>query len=387
MKKLVLLFSVLFLMSCSNEDIIDSDTLDKSTIESAPLEKQIAYAEKHLLDIGKIISKLYTKKEFRNSLFTKMESKNNQELESRILMKDLLIDLNKNSSILSLKDKQNLDASLKAFYNLDNQDWHVDLFIPFIDKQLAKYQNKSMDPNKPVIVLSVEEIPDPKGYQEDENGQLSLLDERITLDVANNIINTGRALLVIGIGDGNDDYDDPWSGGNSGSTTNYPDYLRLGRMKVKQNKEAWVSGKSEIHVRGFWDDESNQYGAFFSQHNASEYGSQMKQFRRRWISNGDTKTLNFSLLHDWDNVDAIGIDQFFVYTIFEYDGWPARTKIATLPPLPSGIVRTIEYRSNQYLYSKDVVSLAGYYYDNIDQANGHTVNNSGIQYNFYRDTN
>ena len=87
----VLLFSVLLLTNCNENEgeNITLGALDKSTIENAPLETQIEYANKHLLDIGKIINKMNHNTEFKSILFDNLKKKSNSdEVSSAILVKD-----------------------------------------------------------------------------------------------------------------------------------------------------------------------------------------------------------------------------------------------------------------------------------------------------------
>jgi hypothetical protein len=357
------------------------DILEKDAIENASLEAKIVYAKEHLLEVGNIVSKLYNKKEFKKILFSKMNSKNSKGLESKILVKDLLKSVNKRN-IISNEDKKILDNSLKSFYDLEGQNWEVSLFMPFMEKQKIDH-NKMIDSGKPVIIVSVEDVPDPIGYQEDDEIGALVPIGSITETEAESLILNGQDMIIVAI---DDDFDGVNSkGSSSGSATNGTDYLKLGEMKVKQHKENWHNGKSEIHVRGFWDPNSSQYGDFFTFHNDNEYGSRMKRFKRRWIRNKNTKTLNFKLLWNWDNVDNMAVTQYFSYTIFEYDSWPAPKKEISLPSVSDG-TRTTKFRSWQSEYSKATVVLHGYD-ANYDYASNHQLNNSGISYNFYRDYN
>ncbi len=276
MKKSVLLvllvFTFLFFSCDNNEENIEVTGVtkrmsEKVQIEKASLKEQIAYAHRHLLDAGKIISKLYQDDKIKSKIISIIQSRYNKGMESEVFIKDLL-DKGVLDSTLSKKDRANLDNSLAAFYDLDGQDWHVKIYLPFFEKQIKKNKtiqtDRVYDASKPLVVIEVEDIPDPIGYQESEDtGELEALDTGITEDIAVGVIENGHDLIVIAIGDDYDDIDnlpitdfDPigsvGSGNTGGSTSTYSySYLKLEKMKVKYHKEYWASGGSEIHIRGF----------------------------------------------------------------------------------------------------------------------------------------
>lgn len=417
MKKVVLLTLLIFtflFFSCDNNDEnievtgVTKRMSEKVQIEKASLKEQIAYAHRHLLDAGKIISKLYQDDKIKSKIISIIQSRYNKGMESEVFIKDLL-DKGVLDSALSKKDRANLDNSLAAFYDLDGQDWHVKIYLPFFEKQIKKTKtmqtDRVYDASKPLVVIEVEDIPDPIGYQESEDtGELEALDTGITEDIAVRVVENGHDLIVISIGDDFDNFAfDALDGnvgsgstnGSTGGTTNNNgfSYLKLEKMKVKYHKESWAAGGSEINMRGFWDDLvpdglGGQAGQFWTFHNDDEYGSRIKRFKRRWINRGYTKTLNFKVLWDWNNLDAVDPGKFYDFVIFECDSWPAPIKTETIPhsSFPSYAPnRHIKFRSWQSSYKIDAVYLGPYYSTTeYHDAPNYNVNKNSIKFNFIR---
>ncbi len=346
---------------------------------------------KHLLNIAKVVSNLYKDKEIKTLIFDEVSRKSVNGFETEILVKDILAKINLEKTAENSKKMTLLTESLEAFHDLDGRNWDPKVYIPNFQKQNNNFRlnlsRTTYNPDKPVFVIAVEDVEDPVGYQEIDD-ELVELNERVTEADANLMIDEGNDILVISLDENRPAYDDVGGGSDSSSgatTTNSVRFVVLEKMIVKHHKESWVSGKSEVTIRGFWDRAAFDYGNYFTHHNDDAYGTRIKKVSRSSIRNQTEMTVNFKILWDLNNVESLGIEnQFYGYVIFECDSWPAPKKTITLQELYNGDMRTVDVRSWQSPYNNDYIRLihnTSYDYG-FDYITSHHVNNNGIEHNF-----
>lgn len=286
----ILIISILILLTgCESVNVEmqeENSILEKSKIENATLQQKIDYANYHLLEVGKYVSKLSTSKNFNSILFNAIDKRIEKGNDSEIKVKDLIEIANRqNASSLNEKETENLKKELTAFYNLDGKDWNTVIYIPNFEEQKQRMSRATYDNTKPLLVPVVEENDDEevenmyRAYQEDSNGNVVELNFEVAESEFEN--STYDRLIILKIGE-----DDVYSD-TSGSNNNYPNEpnLFLQGMKVKYHKES--SGRSEVEFKSKLE-RINYDGTY------TEMSSFNKQysFERRWIRNKNWKTKN-----------------------------------------------------------------------------------------------
>lgn len=127
-----LLLVLLFISSCNDEEISINDTeqlvFDKHNIENAPLDAQIKYANKHLLNIGEQVLNYYKTPEFKSFLSDEITKSGRADTHYSFLVKNLISNVN-TKKLGAENSKEKIEKSLEAFYNLDGQDWHPEIII------------------------------------------------------------------------------------------------------------------------------------------------------------------------------------------------------------------------------------------------------------------
>jgi hypothetical protein len=102
-------------------------------------------------------------------------------------------------------------------------------------------------------------------------------------------------------------------------------------MAVKEHKERWLSGGSEVSIRAKLvchngRDQGDIIGAqkeYTSDQYSNLLGKLVRKFSRREVKNATVKTINYNMQRDWQ-VEYPAVDPvYFVYVIFERDAWPA----------------------------------------------------------------
>lgn len=340
------------IISCSqdNLDEIESSITEEYNIESitniaeAPYEEQVAYTQKHLQNVAKYVLMAAENPDFYESLLSSIENRDNR-FDNNILAEDML----KNQFLqnMNLNDSQNesLSNSLNAFKNIDNIDYAPHIYIPnFIEKIRAQRKNAEKSNDRILAVISVTEEEGTEtlmGYYEEEG---ELIESGILVDEEYANLNP-----VIVIGTTGSDCDgnyysprcqDEQSNDTSGDNEIESDRLFIETMEVKQHKEDWHNGRSEIHyvrikvIKSTGETLTSQ---------GPDTGNRLRDFRRTWINNGDRKDINKTVN---DNLLPT-IDHIMV--IFEKDGWLAPLQSANVLGA-NGQIYTLFYRSFQDEY-------------------------------------
>jgi hypothetical protein len=319
--------TTLFLVSCQKEDhpFVNNEN-DK--IENKSLEEQIEYTKYHLLKIGSVISKLYQNAEFRTKLRSDLLAKNNNT-ESTILIIELISGENsKKYSFISNDDKVTLINGINAFKDIDGRDWEPEIYLPNFEDQ-----NKTLYPTKPVVIPFVVEEDDDtyEGYQENNQGQLERLPDEISEEMSNNHGNV--IILKLSEDVENDENDEEIVDIQPSGYYSKSVYLQW--IKVKEHKESWVAGASEINIKAVFE---NHYGTTLSDDEylsttRSSYGKtsdcRICDVTRKNVKKKTKIDTNYLLQYQWYWTNYYGLfvtsnyPERYYYTIYEYDGWPS----------------------------------------------------------------
>ncbi|MCF6347338.1 MAG: hypothetical protein L3J20_03450 [Flavobacteriaceae bacterium] len=388
----VLLLSALFLISCNDSEgeNITSNAFDKSNIETAPLEVQIEYANKHLLDIGKVVAKLARNKEFEPILYSNIQKRVNTGYYNSILVKDLITDINTKSSnnfFISEEDKSHLQKSLEAFYDLEGRDWHPEIIITNFEEKyqkiLSSVGSKTYDTSKPLIAPVVFEDDDETtedaydAFQEDNEGNLQPTGFKVTQSDAET-----KNVLFIKLSESCDDIipknsnlislcpDDPWSGG--GGNTNVPKFY-LDRVTVKQHKEpvgrSEINFKTQVYLVTDLPLQPLVVSEVPDTHMNTDHS-----FKRKWIRRKSSRVISARYIYA-DPVPS-GQSIYYAVAVAEWDAWPApRIEVKFSKTLPSG--RKLEvmmpFHSWQSPYTNGQIKQG---------VPSWAFENAGIKYNF-----
>ncbi len=384
----LMFISILFFISCTDNVGLDNapSALDKSTIENAPLDIQIKYANKHLLDIGRIIIKLAHNREFKSILYNKINERAKNGLDNTVLVKDLIAEIDSKKSngfIISESDKINLQKSLEAFYDLDGQNWYPEIVITNFEDKYQKFLSspidKTYDASRPLIVPVVYEDDDETtedayiAYQEQNDDTLVATDIMITQSDA-----ATRDVLFIKIAENCGVQDqkvigEPFfiecagGGGSTGGQNSSPVFI-LNQMTGKQHKEA--VGRSEILVRTQGRISTGHFPLTLTNVDLTSRGVEFK-YKRKWIRRKTAITQNERYIF----ADPIPQGMFYDVLVFEWDAWPAPVHTRSFDTsLINGELyhTTLNYRSWQSPYNSETkIGISGW-----------TFENSAIKYNF-----
>jgi hypothetical protein len=380
MRKLFLPLALIlssFFISCSNEStqVADNSKMyDKSYIESASIKEKLEYEKFYLLKLANWVNKKIQEAEFRNEVNSLSKK---ADKDDNIYIKDLFNFDRKNN--VDKKNNEEIEKSLNAFTNLEGENWFPALTI--VNNKIGSSTNKVLDVTKPIFLFVEEESNDVKenfiGYQADsEDDDLEAVDEPI-----NEINAQGKMMYIMDVITENEN-----SGGGGGTGNVNYGLSRIEKMTIKDHKEDWISGASEIHISTYYYRADPDNSGFCGWKLSSsvdcgyEYGREISTYKRKEVRNEDEKTLNF-LFHNnpISSVNPTTIPLAVYYTIFEKDNWPAPTRNENIY-FPNGEHAVIPFRSWQSSYHGTMV-MGNSSYPSIPALNGYSYENGGIRYN------
>ncbi len=407
MKKLInisIIALFAFFISCSeqNDSVMDEMSFasyNKETIQDAPLAAKVAYQDYHLLKIAKWVAKNYKKQVIKNAIELSVDEES--KTTPKILVTELISSFqsrstnsNHNANVEEIKE------SLEAFSSLKNGSWLPTISMPIE----VKVASRTLDESEPIFVIDKPESNTPtigiEGYQLKDNGDFEIVDQQITEEIAGRVstfvikLNSysdedggggGSGGGGSGGGSGSGGFSDnvPFIGTlGGGPSYSSPPGLKIKWMQVKQHKEEWWNGASEINIVCFVENEFPTYSGFCGNYitaSSNCYNYDGKQIRSASECDIDNNVFSVcdAVLNSTTNFNGTVI----YYIIFEHDGtdWLGNHENIEAFTFPNGQVRNLQYRSYQSYYAKGMFSVASSSanFPNISNAG---VDNSGIKF-------
>lgn len=395
MKKLfysVCLIAVGLAVSCSKDSNTDSamqtsakiDMYNKATFANASQKDKEAYVKFHYLKLADYLASNFDNETIKEAII-KYSLGPNAPAESDLTKKQLSIVKNTKVSIKYLienlpsnvvEDEKSakmieLRKSLNAFTNVVTKSYMPDVLMPIIAK--SDSSRRSYDATKPIFLLSITENATTTqtsydGYQKNVSDVLTKLETPITESYAQ-----GKQCITITMHNIGDNVDEGYGGGGGGGGGPYNDTtpnpwdvpltttdwnagkVILWQLLVKQNKEDWANGGSEINIVGFAVSANSGSSACynsFAMLGGSSYcgdiiGKRAYSADRDDVNNQVTFNITY-IMHNADNNGQIAM----YYCIFEMDDdILAGTRSVTITA-PNGIARDLQYSSWQYRYDE-----------------------------------
>ncbi len=374
--------------SCSKDiDIVkeyDNNIVkDKSYLLKLPLNKQVDYANTHLLRLGKVFDKLWKQPNFKRIIIDKMRKKVKAGFDAEVLFEDIIYILQKSTNIsYTQEDVINIQKEIEAFQGiLKDEKLKPQIAIPFFDKKYNKLVvSRSTSETKYVLTTEPHEPDEVKVYISN-NGQLQELPDKISEQDA--ILIDDLVALGLNEFDPADEFDynpiiiqdtltvDPvnTSSGQQNVLATYD--LYISRMQINKHKEPWYKGGSEIHytVKGITGNKGGgvyYYNGILLNENLQEpfnvvgsssegAGHTFAFWSRRDVRRGVIKqrnkliALNFASAYTHTNsmydiypyTEGISKDYLNVQVmVFEYDTWPAGVYVTRLVQPANSIVHS-----------------------------------------------
>ncbi len=392
MKKLfLLLFLTSLFMACTNNDeiienaVVDTAELnmyDKTYIETATLDEKLSYKRFHLKKIASWLNR--NKKDVKKAI-TELNNYNNGNFDTyyieSVINQVLLGQEEQDKTTDNSQIDNELEFSLNAFVNIENESWYPAMRLYDIEKHLSRAPYDSTQTLYAIDDYDTENQEQiMKGYQENSSGELEPINETLNEQLAGEDDIVVLELLPCADAGGQQQFRgqcDPDGGGSQ-----YTYRLRIENMTVKHHKEGWP-GRSEINFKGYalsapfgsGDCGTNIIGTS----NCYSYaGRRIERYKRSWIDDQDERLQNYLMKTQEDYIS----DEVVYYLIFEEDSFPAPLETKTFL-MPNGDLRNITYRSWQSPYDKQTVSMNPGNSYNLPSPNygNFSVDKNSIKYN------
>jgi len=243
----------IFLTGCTKEaatSVTDLAEIKKS-ITKQPIEQQYVYVRDNFKKIMNELAPLFKDPGFMDYL--RSEAAKKFDGDYNVLIKTIIMNPMYTQKINATK----IQFFLDAFKGLDGEDYYPQIYFPFFEKHQAAKNNVAsgsnlVDNQEVVLYDGNESAPSFPVYQYDDITD-SLAATGIYADEPYALANE---LLIISL----NETGDPGVTGGTGQTQANINF-RIQNLNVKDGKESWVAGASEVHIRA-WGQTWNhrQYG-------------------------------------------------------------------------------------------------------------------------------
>ncbi|MBL7738533.1 MAG: hypothetical protein JNK14_04890 [Chitinophagaceae bacterium] len=417
--KFVLIFASIFIVMVSCKKEINLETDDSPTTMSSPPPSSsndcnidytvdsIGYTLCHLTIAGK--ESVINFMDYRELVYYYIEQQFDQEYN--VLIKTLIDPGHGN-----LPSSAELDNALAAFMGIYGDTLYPQIFIPNYDD----LKEASLIGNDPPIIVpfcgqaTLNEDDGYTGYFVNLQGELEEYPEQIdsafassheiwVLSLNESVDNSGELDIIAS------NFDDEYpyysrsissiSSFSPGNKTTATVNCRINNMTVKQHKESWIGGKSEIAIKGYlwtwsgrWNGNTSGPIVDYTSDNSTyeNRGKLIKEFKRKDVKNEVEKTINYNLHRNWKKDNYYSDPICFGYVIFERDNWPTglKTHYVNLPSAADQHAHYLTYRSKDDNYSVGTIynmplitinSVGGW--QDVGQSNNFLADRAGIKFN------
>ena len=242
---------------------------------------------------------------------------------------------------------------LSAFQNIEGDNYYPQIYIP----DYEDYDEKS---GEPVVVIHVSDQPTRDGdfiydaFKLNEKGRLSFYRRVTEADVDR------ERIWVFSLNENVDN--DGRLRSNLASVSSKPGRLssRIDKMQIRNPKESWAGGASEVSIRAFleyWNGVNFRGEAVdvpCDRTTFSSRGLRVRNFTREEILDDKVVEIDYLLHDNWDADEFLQDEVAYAFVLFESDVWPNMEKSATFS-LPNGDTREIRYFSAEEHFDVEVI--------------------------------
>ncbi|MFD2786886.1 hypothetical protein [Hymenobacter rubripertinctus] len=265
-------------------------------------------------------------------------------------------------------------VSLRAFNGIDNIDWKIKIYIPSYND--LKDQGKLLNGKYSLFSYAGEndkDFPFFNGYKYDNKFEKIFINEKYV---------NKNPVIIISLDEKINRDEEDKAIKNYSSTSNRPTgttvNAAIGLMSVKEKKESWPAGASDIAIAGsiVWNNASNTNPfnppapndvptSFFVGSGLPNYdfnGSSIRDFSRKEVDKQTWVDVNARLVSSWNpywypspgykNSYDRDADHAF-YIVYEADPWPTGERTASFQ---NNLNLRISYRSDDGVYIQEIIT-------------------------------
>lgn len=329
--KLLNLIALTIIIASCQKEISSSKIEIEKTITKQPIEQQYAYVRDNFKKIMNELAPLFRDPLFIDYIY--LEAAKKLDGENKVLIKTIV----ENPEYKNRINYDRIQFALNAFKGLDGVDYYPKMYFPFFDSWQSNRNNRSS------------EAPYAEGteivfYDGDES--VTTVPIYIFTYSADELVLTDRfadeeyaethPLVIIAIDEDQDEGEifNPENPGEIEQTTVLKNF-RIQNLTIKDGKESWLGGKSEVRIKSLsttWShiENGNTSGNFVTipnLHYVNNYQGHLIKNVPRGEVGYPIYNINYPMEINWDVSNYFQDAIVYTYVIFEYDPWPSGIKV------------------------------------------------------------
>jgi len=335
---------------------------DKNLIKTAPLQDQLEYKDFYLREAAAFVKKLNLSTKDLINLCHASEGQ-----ENTVVLRDI-VEFSKDQGSYSEELEAEYLSLKDAFKDIDEgKNYNIALYIPEAELLISHYnENNSSDT---YYFAQLDDSSQNKFFYNlwDETKQnFTPANNFVTENDAEAFATGGRALLVFDIQDVSLDPNPnfPQKGGNpvysppsNPPSPNPSKQYKVGNMTIKDHKESYVAGASEITVQMFrYENGVSQKISYINSTTVGQSEFIFAEFKRKDVRQQNQRYIGATLGGMINTASNVYPNTRLLYTIYEADNWPVQTRYDYFNV--NGQNSNIKYGSSDgYYYSSNQHSL------------------------------
>lgn len=318
---ILFVFATLVFSCKKNETAI---LIEENPIAKKSINEQRQYVRDNFKQLMKELKPVFKDAQLKAILYSEVAKKFDGDYN--VLIKTLI----NNQQVSNKINKEKVKSLLEAFYNIDGRNYHPQIYIPNFQKHISRqsFRTSTDEPVEAVFYDGNETIVEVPTYTYNEDGEVVP-----TGNIADEDYSVSKPLIIFGLNespDGDPIVYLPSGTSNTTSTVNCKIYT----MTVKDLKENWLAGKSEISIKALsttWNHlllgiSTNQSVQINNIRTSDSYqGHEIIHLFR--VMKNQEFYVNYPINVNWEVINFFSDPIVYTYCIFEADQWPTGVRV------------------------------------------------------------
>lgn len=333
--KLIILFVfATLIISCKKNET--SILIKENPITKKSINEQRQYVRDNFKQILQELKPIFYDAQLKAILYSEVAKK--FDGDDNVLIKTLI----NNQLVASKINKEKVNMLLEAFHNIDGSNYYPQIYIPNFDKLNSRYNLRiTSDENQPEFIIydgdeTINEFPI---YIYNEDGEIYQTDNTADENYA-----ISNPIYIISFNENVNDSGNYDPIVQTPNQTNSSVNCKIFTITIKDLKENFVAGKSEVNIKAFsttWNHlllgiSTNQSVQISNMRTSDDNQGHQIVHLFRAMKNQELQ-LSYPLITNWEVNSFFSDPIVYTYCIFEADKWPTpiRVSASLIPSNPN----------------------------------------------------